>query len=92
MANRSQFAKVFSANIHDEACDHTICVAERTRKLNTRLNNYVTTRYVPYEIKRQLLNDDLYDYLCNTEWLNPIKQSLRVRNNILLRTCIWRLL
>ena len=26
--------KNFSANIHDEARDHTICVAEHTRKLN----------------------------------------------------------
>ena len=50
--------KVFSANIHNEARDHTICVTERTRKLNI----YVATRYVPYEIKRQLLNGDLYDY------------------------------
>ena len=36
----------FSANIHDEACHHTICVAERTCKLNTRLNNYVATMYL----------------------------------------------
>ena len=42
LANCSQFAKVFSANVHDEACDHTICVAERTRKLN----NCVATRYM----------------------------------------------
>ena len=36
----------FFANIHDEARDHTICVAERTRKLNTPLTNYVATRYL----------------------------------------------
>ena len=32
----------FFANIHDEEHDHTICVVERTRKLN----NYVATRYL----------------------------------------------
>ena len=51
LANCSQFAKVIS-NVHDEAHDHTICVAERTRKPNDKAS-------IPYEIKRQPLNDDL---------------------------------
>ena len=33
----------FFANIHDEKHDHTICIAERTCKLNTLLTNYVYT-------------------------------------------------
>ena len=45
----------------DEARDHTICVTERTRMLNI----YVAQRSykVPYKIKRQLLNDDLYSFI-----------------------------
>ena len=59
LANYSQFAKVFSANVRDEARDHTICVAERTCKLNNYTYSYKV--HIPYEIKRQLLNDDLYN-------------------------------
>ena len=39
----------FFTNIHDKVRDHTICVAELTRKLNTPLNTYVATRYLMKE-------------------------------------------
>ena len=62
LAYCSQFAKVIFAKIYDEACDYTICVTEHMCKLNTQLNNYVCSYKALYEIKRQLLNHDLYDY------------------------------
>ena len=55
----------FSANVHDEAHDHTICVTERTRMLNIYVarRSYKVPYEVPYEIKHQLLNDDLYAFV-----------------------------
>ena len=54
--NRTQFAKAFSANIHDEAHDNNLCHGTYAYVKYQRSYN------VPYEIKRQVLNDDLYDY------------------------------